>query len=148
MYLNTLKPAKGSNKAAKRVGRGIGSGSGKTCGRGHKGQKSRTGGGVRVGFEGGQMPLQMRLPKFGFSSRVGRYSAEVRLSEIELSGLDTITLPALVEKNIVPARTKKAKIILSGEISRAVSVSGVSVTKGAKAAIEKAGGKVESVIEA
>jgi large subunit ribosomal protein L15 len=148
MYLNTLKPAKGSNKAAKRVGRGIGSGSGKTCGRGHKGQKSRTGGGVRVGFEGGQMPLQMRLPKFGFSSRVGRYSAEVRLSEIELSGLDTITLPVLVEKNIVPARTKKAKIILSGEISRAVSVSGVSVTKGAKAAIEKAGGKIESVIEA
>ncbi len=148
MYLNTLKPAKGSNKAAKRVGRGIGSGSGKTCGRGHKGQKSRTGGGVRVGFEGGQMPLQMRLPKFGFSSRVGRYSAEVRLSEIELSGLDTITLPALVEKNIVPARTKKAKIILSGEISRAVSVSGVSVTKGAKAAIEKAGGKIESVTEA
>jgi large subunit ribosomal protein L15 len=148
MYLNTLKPAKGSNKAAKRVGRGIGSGSGKTCGRGHKGQKSRTGGGVRVGFEGGQMPLQMRLPKFGFSSRVGRYSAEVRLSEIELSGLDTITLPVLVEKNIVPARTKKAKIILSGEISRAVSVSGVSVTKGAKAAIEKAGGKIESVTEA
>ena len=148
MYLNTLKPAKGSNKAAKRVGRGIGSGSGKTCGRGHKGQKSRTGGGVRVGFEGGQMPLQMRLPKFGFSSRVGRYSAEVRLSEIELSGLDTITLSALVEKNIVPARTKKAKIILSGEISRAVSVSGVSVTKGAKAAIEKAGGKIESVVEA
>ena len=148
MYLNTLKPAKGSNKAAKRVGRGIGSGSGKTCGRGHKGQKSRTGGGVRVGFEGGQMPLQMRLPKFGFSSRVGRYSAEVRLSEIELSGLDTITLPALVEKNIVPARTKKAKIILSGEITRAVSVSGVLVTKGAKAAIEKAGGKIESVTEA
>lgn len=148
MYLNTLKPAKGSNKAAKRVGRGIGSGSGKTCGRGHKGQKSRTGGGVRVGFEGGQMPLQMRLPKFGFSSRVGRYSAEVRLSEIELSGLDTITLPVLVEKNIVPARTKKAKIILSGEISRAVTVSvGVLVTKGAKAAIEKAGGKIESVIE-
>jgi len=148
MYLNTLKPAKGSNKAAKRVGRGIGSGYGKTCGRGHKGQKSRTGGGVRVGFEGGQMPLQMRLPKFGFSSRVGRYSAEVRLSEIELSGLDTVTLPALVEKNIVPARTKKAKIILSGEISRAVSVSGVAVTKGAKIAIEKAGGKIESVIEA
>ncbi len=94
------------------------------------------------------MPLQMRLPKFGFSSRVGRYSAEVRLSEIELSGLDTITLPALVAKNIVPARTKKAKIILSGEISRAVSVSGVSVTKGAKTAIAKAGGKIESVIEA
>jgi large subunit ribosomal protein L15 len=143
MYLNTLKPAKGSNKAAKRVGRGIGSGYGKTCGRGHKGQKSRTGGGVRVGFEGGQMPLQMRLPKFGFSSRVGRFSAEVRLSEIELSGLETISLAALVEANIVPARTKKAKIILSGDISRAVTVTGVLVTKGAKAAIEKAGGKVE-----
>jgi len=145
MYLNTLKPAKGSNKAAKRVGRGIGSGSGKTCGRGHKGQKSRTGGGVRVGFEGGQMPLQMRLPKFGFSSRVGRYSTEVRLSEIERSGLDAISLAALVEANIVPARTKKAKIILSGDISRAVTVTvgGVLVTKGAKAAIEKAGGKIE-----
>ena len=144
MYLNTLKPAKGSKKPSKRVGRGMGSGLGKTCGRGHKGQKSRTGGGVRVGFEGGQMPLQMRLPKFGFSSRVGRYSAEVRLSEIELSGLETITLEALVDKNIVPARTKKAKIILSGELSRSVKVSGVAVTKGARSAIEKAGGKVEA----
>jgi large subunit ribosomal protein L15 len=143
MYLNTLKPAKGSKKPSKRVGRGMGSGLGKTCGRGHKGQKSRTGGGVRVGFEGGQMPLQMRLPKFGFSSRIGRYSAEVRLSEIELSGLETITLEALVDKNIVPTQTKKAKIILSGELSRAVHVSGVAVTKGAKSAIEKAGGKVE-----
>lgn len=143
MYLNTIKPARGSNKASKRVGRGIGSGSGKTCGRGHKGQKSRSGGGVRVGFEGGQMPLQMRLPKFGFSSRVSRFSAEVRLSEIELSGLDTITMAALVEADIVPARTRKAKIILSGEISRALTVRGVSVTKGAKAAIEKAGGKIE-----
>lgn len=144
MYLNTLKPAKGSNKASKRVGRGIGCGSGKTCGRGHKGQKSRTGGGVRVGFEGGQMPLQMRLPKFGFSSRIGRYSAEVRLSEVELSGLDTISLAALVEANIIPARSKKAKIILSGDITRAVTVGGgVLATKGAKAAIEKAGGKVE-----
>ena len=144
MYLNTLKPAKGSNKASRRVGRGIGSGSGKTCGRGHKGQKSRTGGGVRVGFEGGQMPLQMRLPKFGFTSRVGRYSKEVRLSEVELSGLETISLATLMEANIVPTRTKKAKIILSGEITRAVSVGGgVLATKGAKAAIEKAGGKVE-----
>ena len=145
MYLNTLKPAAGSNKASQRVGRGIGSGSGKTCGRGHNGQKSRTGGGVRVGFEGGQMPLQMRLPKFGFSSRVWRYSSEVRLSEIELSGLDTITLATLIEAKVVPARTKKAKIILSGEITRAVTVGGgVLATKGAKAAIEKAGGKIES----
>ncbi len=144
MYLNTLKPAKGSNKASKRVGRGIGSGSGKTCGRGHKGQKSRTGGGVRVGFEGGQMPLQMRLPKFGFTSRVGRYSAEVRLSELEKSGLDTISLSALIEANLVPAQTKKAKIILSGELTRAVTVTDVAVTKGAKTAIESAGGKVEA----
>ena len=145
MYLNTLKPAAGSNKASRRVGRGIGSGSGKTCGRGHNGQKSRTGGGVRAGFEGGQMPLQMRLPKFGFSSRVWRYSREVRLSEIELSGLETVTLATLVEAKIVPARTKKAKIILSGEITRAVTVGGgVLATKGAKAAIEKAGGKVET----
>lgn len=144
MYLNTLKPAKGSNKASKRVGRGIGSGSGKTCGRGHKGQKSRTGGGVRVGFEGGQMPLQMRLPKFGFRSRVGRFSAEVRLSEVELSGLDVISIATLVEANIVPSRTKNAKIILSGELTRAVTVSvGVLATRGAKAAIEAAGGKVE-----
>jgi large subunit ribosomal protein L15 len=145
MYLNTLKPAKGSNKASKRVGRGIGSGSGKTCGRGHKGQNSRTGGGVRVGFEGGQMPLQMRLPKFGFSSRVGRYSAEVRLSEVDISCLDIISIASLVEANIVPHQTKKAKIILSGELSRAVTVSaGVLATKGARAAIEAAGGKVEA----
>lgn len=144
MYLNTLKPAKGSNKASKRVGRGIGCGKGKTCGRGHKGQKSRTGGGTRAGFEGGQMPLQMRLPKFGFTSRVGRYSSEVRLSEIEASDLDLISLETLVSANIVPARTKKAKIILSGELTRAVTIAaGVLATKGAKAAINAAGGKVE-----
>jgi large subunit ribosomal protein L15 len=144
MYLNTLKPAKGSNKASKRVGRGIGSGSGKTCGRGHKGQNSRTGGGVRVGFEGGQMPLQMRLPKFGFTSRVGRYSAEVRLSEVEISGLEVISIASLIGANIVPHQTKKAKIILSGDLSRSITVSaGVLATKGAKAAIEAAGGKVE-----
>ncbi len=148
MYLNSLKPAKGSNKAAKRVGRGIGSGFGKTCGRGHKGQKSRSGGGVRAGFEGGQMPLHMRLPKFGFSSRVSRYSTEVRLSEIERSGLETISLAALIEAKIVPVQTKKVKLILSGEIARAVSVRDVSVTKGAAAAIEKAGGKIERVAEA
>ncbi len=143
MQLNDLKPAKGSTKAAKRVGRGIGSGHGKTAGRGHKGQKSRSGGGVRAGFEGGQMPLQMRLPKFGFTSRKSRYSAEVRLSEIELSGLDEITLKALREANLVPAQTRKAKIILSGELKRKVSVdASVGVTKGARAAIEAAGGKV------
>ena len=143
MYLNTLKPARGSSKAAKRVGRGIGSGSGKTAGRGHKGQKSRSGGGVRAGFEGGQMPLQMRLPKFGFTSRKGHFSAEVRLSEIETSGLDEISLGALREANLVPAQTRKAKIILSGELKRKVSVdASVGVTRGARAAIEAAGGKV------
>ncbi len=143
MYLNTIKPAKGATKAAKRVGRGIGSGSGKTCGRGHKGQKSRSGGGVRAGFEGGQMPLQMRLPKFGFTSRKSRFAAEVRLSEIESCGLDEINLKALVEANLVPLQTRKAKIILSGELKRKVTVDAtVGVTKGAKAAIEAAGGKV------
>jgi len=143
MYLNSIKPAKGSNKASKRVGRGIGCGSGKTAGRGHKGQKSRTGGGVRVGFEGGQMPLQMRLPKFGFTSRVGRYSAQVRLNEIETSGLDVISLQGLVAANLVPLQTLKVKIILSGELKRKVSVDeSVDVTRGARAAIEAAGGQV------
>ena len=143
MYLNSLKPAKGSTKASKRVGRGIGSGLGKTAGRGHKGQKSRSGGGVRAGFEGGQMPLQMRLPKFGFSSRKSRFSAEVRLSEIETCGLDDISLKALVEANLVPTQTRQAKIFLSGELKRKVSVDdSVRVTKGARAAIEAAGGKV------
>ena len=146
MYLNSLKPAKGSARAAKRVGRGIGSGNGKTAGRGHKGQKSRSGGGVRAGFEGGQMPLQMRLPKFGFTSRKGRFSAEVRLSEIETSGLETITLAALREASLVPRQTRKAKIILSGELKRKVSVdASVAVTRGARAAIEAAGGKVAQV---
>lgn len=146
MYLNSLKPAKGSTKAAKRVGRGTGSGNGKTAGRGHKGQKSRSGGGVRAGFEGGQMPLQMRLPKFGFTSRKRRFSAEVRLSEIEKSGLDEITLKALCEANLVPVQTRKAKIILSGELKRKINVdASVGVTKGARAAIESAGGKVVQV---
>ena len=144
MYLNSLKPAEGSKKAAKRVGRGIGSGSGKTAGRGHKGQKSRSGGGVRAGFEGGQMPLQMRLPKFGFTARKSRFSAQVRTSEIETSGLDSITLKSLVEANLVPQQTRQAKIFLSGELKRKVSVDkSVSVSKGAQAAIEAAGGQVE-----
>jgi len=143
MYLNSIKPAKGSTKASKRVGRGIGSGTGKTAGRGHKGQKSRTGGGVRAGFEGGQMPLQMRLPKFGFTSRKSRFSAEVRLGEIEISGLDDVNLEALCAAGLVPARTRKAKIILSGELKRKVNVdASVAVTRGARAAIEAAGGKV------
>ena len=143
MYLNSLKPAGGSNKASKRVGRGIGSGHGKTAGRGHKGQKSRSGGGVRAGFEGGQMPLQMRLPKFGFTSRKGRFVAEVRLGEVDNSGLETISLAALREAGIVPQQTRKAKIILSGELKRKVSVDdSVAVTRGARAAIEAAGGRV------
>ena len=143
MYLNSLKPAKGSAKVSKRVGRGIGSGLGKTAGRGHKGQKSRSGGGVRAGFEGGQMPLQMRLPKFGFTARKSRFSAEVRLSEIETSGLEDISLKALVDANLVPTQTRQAKIFLSGELKRKVSVdNSVAVTRGARAAIEAAGGKV------
>ena len=149
MYLNSLKPAKGSNKASKRVGRGIGCGSGKTSGRGHKGQKSRSGGGIRPGFEGGQMPLQMRLPKFGFTSRKGRYVAEVRLNEIDKTGLDEITLTALVLANLVPLQTRKVKIILSGELKRKVSVdASVAVTKGARAAIEAAGGQVAQAEQA
>ncbi len=143
MQLNTLKPAPGSTKTAKRVGRGIGSGLGKTGGRGHKGQKSRSGGKPMVGFEGGQMPLQRRLPKFGFTSRKGRFSAEVRLDEIQKLDVDVIDLEALIKADVVPARTRQAKVILSGEISRAVTLKGVKATKGAKAAIEAAGGKVE-----
>ena len=143
MYLNEIKPDAGSRKVGKRVGRGIGSGTGKTCGRGHKGQKSRSGGMPKVGFEGGQMPLQRRLPKVGFNSRSAKYSAEVRLHEIVKVGNDVVTLADLIAANLVPAITKKAKVIASGEISKAITVKGIAVTKGAKAAIEAAGGKVE-----
>jgi len=143
MNLNTLQPAEGSKKKAKRVGRGIGSGLGKTCGRGHKGQKSRSGGFHKVGFEGGQMPLQRRLPKVGFNSRQQKYSAEVRLSELNKIDSDTITLEALIKANVVPAFTRKAKLILSGEVGRAVTVSGIAATKGAREAIVQAGGKIE-----
>jgi len=144
MQLNTLSPDAGSRKSGKRVGRGIGCGQGKTCGRGHKGQKSRNGGFRKVGFEGGQMPLQRRLPKVGFNSRMAKYSAEVRLGEIQKLGKDTVNLAALIEANIVPAFTKKAKVIASGEITSAVTLQGVKATKGALAAIEAAGGKVEA----
>ncbi len=144
MQLNTLTPDAGSRKTGKRVGRGIGCGQGKTCGRGHKGQKSRGGSMPKVGFEGGQMPLQRRLPKVGFNSRMARYSAEVRLGEIQKLGKDTINLAALIEANVVPAFTKKAKVIASGEITSAVTLQGVKATKGALAAIEAAGGKVEA----
>ena len=143
MQLNNLKPAAGSRKSGKRVGRGIGSGLGKTCGRGHKGQKSRSGGFHKVGFEGGQMPLPRRLPKVGFNSRGARYSAEVRLNELAKLEADVIGLEQLIAANIVPAFTKKAKVIASGEITKAVTLKGIAATKGAKAAIEAAGGKLE-----
>lgn len=143
MRLNTLSPAPGSTKNRKRVGRGIGSGVGKTGGRGHKGLKSRSGGSVRPGFEGGQMPLQKRLPKFGFTSRIGRVTAEVRLGELNKVEADVIDLAALIAADVVQRNMKRAKIVLSGELNKAVTIKGLSVTKGAKAAIEAAGGKIE-----
>ncbi len=143
MYLNTIKPAAGSTKVAKRVGRGIGSGLGKTCGRGHKGQKSRSGGQTKVGFEGGQMPLQRRLPKFGFTARKSRFSAEVRLNELAALEVDVIDLDALIQANVIPAHSRQAKVFASGEISKAVTLKGIKASKGAKVAIEAAGGKVE-----
>ena len=142
MRLNELKPAPGSAKAKKRVGRGMGSGFGKTCGKGHKGQNSRSGGGVRPGFEGGQMPLQMRLPKFGFTSRIGRVTAEVRSSELNGIEAEVINLAALQKAGVVQANMKRARVMLSGDISRALTVQGLRVSKGARAAIEAAGGKV------
>lgn len=143
MRLNTLSPAPGRIKPAKRVGRGIGSGLGKTCGRGHKGLKSRSGGSVRPGFEGGQMPLQIRLPKYGFTSRISRVSAQVRLSELNLVEGSLVDLETLKQANVVGSIIKHAKIFLSGELTKAVTVKGLAVTKGAKAAIEAAGGTVE-----
>ncbi len=144
MRLNTLSPADGAKKSAKRVGRGIGSGLGKTAGRGHKGQKSRSGGFHKVGFEGGQMPLQRRLPKVGFSSRVGRFVEEVRLHELAIVDGDVVDLVALKAANVIRQETKRVKVIASGAIEKAVTVRGLGVTKGAKAAIEAAGGKVEA----
>jgi len=143
MKLNTLSPAPGSRPSGKRVGCGIGSGLGKTGGRGHKGQKSRSGGRVKPGFEGGQMPLQRRLPKFGFTSRQAQYVAEIRLNELEAAGVDVIDLDALKKADIIGDKIKRARVILSGEIKKAVTVKGLKVTKCAKAAIEAAGGKIE-----
>ncbi|MES9935674.1 MAG: 50S ribosomal protein L15 [Sedimenticola sp.] len=143
MRLNTIKPAEGAKKDAKRVGRGIGSGLGKTCGRGHKGQKSRSGGFHKVGFEGGQMPLQRRLPKVGFTSRKARHTAEIRLDELAKIEADVVDLKALQDADIVSGSIKRAKVILSGKIEKAVTVKGLGVTKGARAAIEAAGGKIE-----
>lgn len=143
MQLNTLSPGEGSKKTKRRVGRGIGSGSGKTCGKGHKGQKARAGGSVRPGFEGGQLPLQMRVPKFGFRSRVGMSTGEVRLGELAKVDGDQVTLEALQKANVLGRSVKRARIVLSGSIDRAVTVTGLKVTRGARAAIEAAGGKVE-----
>ena len=143
MRLNTLSPAEGAKHAPKRVGSGIGSGLGKTGGRGHKGQKSRSGGGVRRGFEGGQMPLYRRLPKFGFTSRKSFVTAEIRLSDLAYVEGDVIDLNALKAANVVGPQIEFAKLILSGEVNRAVTIRGLRVTKGARAAIESAGGKIE-----
>jgi large subunit ribosomal protein L15 len=143
MFLNTIQASEGSRKKSTRVGRGIGCTLGKTCGRGHKGQKARSGGFHKVGFEGGQMPLQRRLPKIGFKSRSSKYSAEVRLGELNALTADVIDLQMLIEANIVPFITKTAKIIKSGQVNKAVTIKGIKVTSGAKEAIEAAGGKVE-----
>jgi len=143
MRLNTLSPGEGSRSSAKRVGRGIGSGLGKTAGRGHKGQKARSGGRVRPGFEGGQMPLQKRLPKYGFKSRVGMKTAEVRLSDLGRIEADVIDLEALKAADLVRNDMLRARVFLAGGIDRAVTVKGLAVSKGARAAIEQAGGKVE-----
>jgi large subunit ribosomal protein L15 len=143
MRLNDLKPAEGSRKTGKRVGRGIGSGLGKTCGRGHKGQKSRSGGFTKVGFEGGQMPLQRRVPKVGFSSRVGRVTDEIRLHELNGMDVDVIDLAALKTANLVRKDVQHVKVMASGKIEKAVSLKGIRATKGAREAIEAAGGKIE-----
>jgi large subunit ribosomal protein L15 len=142
MRLNTIAPAEGAKHAKKRVGRGIGSGLGKTAGRGHKGQKSRSGGFHKVGFEGGQMPMHRRLPKRGFTAPFGRFTEEVRLSEINRLPIDEIDLLALKQAGVISELARHAKVILSGSIGRKVSLKGLGVTAGAKAAIEKAGGTV------
>ena len=145
MQLNTIKPAAGAKRARRRVGRGIGSGLGKTAGRGHKGQKSRSGGFHKVGFEGGQMPLQRRLPKRGFNSLARGLTAEVRLSDLQKMASPDIDLKALKAAGVVPEATEAVKVILSGKLERMVNLSGVRVTKGARAAIEAAGGSIAAV---
>ncbi len=147
MQLNTIKPATGAKHSRRRVGRGIGSGLGKTAGRGHKGQKSRSGGFHKVGFEGGQMPLQRRLPKRGFNSLARGLTAEVRLSDLQKLAIADIDLKALKDARVVPDATETIKVILSGKIERKVNLSGLRVTKGAKAAIEAAGGSVAALAE-
>lgn len=142
MKLNTITPAEGSKHAKRRVGRGIGSGLGKTCGRGHKGQKSRTGGFHKVGFEGGQMPIQRRLPKRGFVSLTRADTANVRIGDLMALDAKVIDLLTLKAANVVPIQTKTVKVYLSGEVTKAVSVQGLLLTKGARAALEAAGGKI------
>jgi len=144
MRLNTLKPAPGSRRPRLRVGRGASAGQGKTCGRGIKGQRARKGGYHKVGFEGGQMPLQRRLPKVGFRSDLKRTRAEVRLGELARVKAEVVDLAALVAAGVVPEGTERAKVVLSGEIKKALTLKGVSATKGARAAIEAAGGKIEA----
>lgn len=143
MFLNTLKPAAGSKSNAKRRGRGIGSGLGKTGGRGHKGQKSRSGGQTKIGFEGGQMPLQRRLPKVGFTSRLARVTDEIRLNELNALSADVIDIAVLKEANLIARNIKRVKVMESGKIEKAVTLKGIGVTKGARKAIEAAGGKIE-----
>ncbi|MBT3528048.1 50S ribosomal protein L15 [Porticoccaceae bacterium] len=143
MRLNTLSPAPGRNKEGKRAGRGIGSGLGKTAGRGHKGQASRTGGSIRPGFEGGQMPLQKRLPKFGFTSRLAAVTAEIRLSELDLIEGEVVDIDALRNAGLINNNILRAKVFASGEVTKAVTLKGIGATKGAIVAIEAAGGKVE-----
>jgi large subunit ribosomal protein L15 len=145
MRLNTLAPVEGAKKDRRRVGRGIGCGFGKTCGRGHKGQHSRSGGGCRIGFEGGQMPIQQRLPKFGFSSRKARVTAQITLSDLNALSADTVNLQSLKDADILKGSIRFVKVILNGEIKRAVTIKGIRATAAAKAAIEAAGGKVEGV---
>ena len=144
MRLNSLSPAPGAKRDAKRVGRGIGSGVGKTAGRGHKGLKARSGGTVKPGFEGGQMPLQKRLPKYGFTSRIARTTAQIRLHELNSVSADVIDLDALKQADLIKDDVLRARVFLSGAIEKAVKVKGLAVTKGAREAIEKAGGSVEA----
>ncbi|MCH2336341.1 MAG: 50S ribosomal protein L15 [Pseudomonadales bacterium] len=143
MKLNDINPPRASRKRRKRLGRGISAGQGKTCGRGHKGQKSRSGGKVRIGFEGGQLPLQRRIPRFGFRSRIGAVTAEVRVGELDRVIGDEVTLESLKAANIVAKQVKRARVFLSGEIHRAMTIKGVALTRGARAAVEKAGGTIE-----
>lgn len=144
MHLNTLKPAPGSKTPAKRLGRGIGSGKGKTCGRGHKGQKARAGGFHKVGFEGGQMPLQRRIPKSGFRSAMALVREEIRLSDLNKVTAETVSFDTLREFGLIRSTTKYAKVILAGKIDKAITIKGIATTAGARKAIEAAGGKVEA----